>query len=129
MSPEQARGKPVDARADIWAFGVVLYEMIEGRRLFDGETISETLASVIKEEPALDRIPANVRRLLRRCRGADRSAGPESKRRHDPQRRRAEKIGAFHKTPLKKPSTAEVTEEQSREFRLVRPLCLQRPPR
>ena len=51
MAPEQARGKPVDKRADIWAFGVVLYEMLTGQRLFGGETISDTLASVLKEEP------------------------------------------------------------------------------
>ncbi len=51
MSPEQARGKKVDKRADIWAFGVVLYEMLVGKRLFKGDDVSETLASVIKEEP------------------------------------------------------------------------------
>src|SRR6202161_156843 len=51
MSPEQARGKDVDKRADIWAFGVVLYEMLTAKRLFEGETISDTLAAVIKEEP------------------------------------------------------------------------------
>ncbi len=67
MSPEQARGKPVDKRADIWAFGVVLYEMLAGRRLFAGEDISEILAGVIKEEPRLDKAPAPVRRLLRAC--------------------------------------------------------------
>jgi Tol biopolymer transport system component/predicted Ser/Thr protein kinase len=67
MSPEQARGKPVDKHADIWAFGVVLFEMLTGRRLFDGTDISETLASVIKEEPDWSRAPYKVRRLLRRC--------------------------------------------------------------
>src|SRR6185503_8830076 len=51
MAPEQARGRPVDKRADIWAFGVVLYEMLTGQRLFGGETISVTLAAVLKEEP------------------------------------------------------------------------------
>jgi hypothetical protein len=67
MSPEQARGKPVDKRADIWAFGVVLYEMLTGQRLFKGETISDTLAAVLKEGPDLERVPAKVRRLLQIC--------------------------------------------------------------
>ncbi|SPE36292.1 Serine/threonine protein kinase [Candidatus Sulfopaludibacter sp. SbA6] len=67
MSPEQARGKPVDKRADIWAFGVVLYEMLTGKRLFQGEDLTETLASVVKEEPRLDQAPAKVHRLLRKC--------------------------------------------------------------
>jgi len=67
MSPEQARGKAVDKRADIWAFGVVLYEMLTGKRLFDGETISDTLAAVLKTEPDLTQVPAKVRRLLEAC--------------------------------------------------------------
>jgi Tol biopolymer transport system component/predicted Ser/Thr protein kinase len=67
MSPEQAKGKNVDKRADIWAFGVVLYEMLTGRQLFEGETLSETLASVMKEEPAWDRVPSRVLKLLRAC--------------------------------------------------------------
>jgi predicted Ser/Thr protein kinase len=67
MAPEQARGKPVDKRADIWAFGVVLYEMLTGKRLFQGEDLTETLASVVKEEPSLDKAPIEVRRLLRKC--------------------------------------------------------------
>jgi Tol biopolymer transport system component len=67
MSPEQARGKPVDKRADIWAFGVVLYEMLTGQRLFPGEMISDTLAAVLKEEPDLERVSSRVRRLLRGC--------------------------------------------------------------
>jgi len=71
MSPEQARGKPVDKRADIWAFGVVLYEMFTGQRLFGGETVSDTLAAVITKEPDWEVLPAStparIRQLLRRC--------------------------------------------------------------
>src|SRR5205823_14230501 len=51
MSPEQARGKPVDKRADVWAFGCVLYEMLTGTRAFEGEDVSDTLATVLKGEP------------------------------------------------------------------------------
>src|ERR1700730_17204299 len=65
MAPEQARGKEsVDKRADIWAFGVVLYELLTGKRLFEGEDVSDTLASVIKEQPNLDEVPQLVRPLL-----------------------------------------------------------------
>lgn len=67
MSPEQAQGRPVDKRTDIWAFGVVLYEMVTGRRLFTGKTLTETLAAVLKDEPNLDLAPQPVRRLLQRC--------------------------------------------------------------
>ena len=67
MSPEQARGKVVDKRADIWAFGVVFHELLTGRKLFAGEDISDMLAAVIKEEPKWDGIPANVQRLLKSC--------------------------------------------------------------
>jgi serine/threonine protein kinase len=67
MPPEQARGKAVDKRADIWAFGCVFYEMITGRQLFQGSDVSEILASVIKEQPDLTGVPANIQRLLRRC--------------------------------------------------------------
>jgi Tol biopolymer transport system component len=71
MSPEQARGKAVDRRADIWAFGVVLYELLSGRRAFEGDDISITLASVLKEDVKWEALPADlpasVRRALRRC--------------------------------------------------------------
>jgi serine/threonine protein kinase/Tol biopolymer transport system component len=71
MSPEQAKGKTVDKRADIWAFGVVLFEMLAGRKLFTGETVSETLASVLKSEPEWDRLPPSlhprIRLQLERC--------------------------------------------------------------
>jgi serine/threonine-protein kinase len=71
MAPEQVRGGIVDRRADIWAFGVVLYEMLVGRRLFEGDTVSDTLASVLREPIPVESLPADtaqsVRRLLRRC--------------------------------------------------------------
>ena len=67
MSPEQARGKPVDKRADIWAFGVVLYEMVTGHKLFAGEDLTETLASVVKENPDFSRVPARIRPVLETC--------------------------------------------------------------
>jgi serine/threonine-protein kinase len=71
MAPEQAKGKNADRRADVWSFGVVLFEMLTGERLFDGETVSETLASVMKDEVRWDRLPAGLpprtRRLLERC--------------------------------------------------------------
>jgi len=71
MAPEQARGAAVDKRADIWAFGVVLFEMLTGRRLFSGETVSDTLAAVLRAEIDWTSLPAAtppaLRRLLRRC--------------------------------------------------------------
>jgi serine/threonine protein kinase/Tol biopolymer transport system component len=70
MSPEQARGRPVDKRSDIWAFGVVLYEMLTGRRLFDGETVSDVLAGVLTREADWSALPPEARHLepvLARC--------------------------------------------------------------
>ena len=71
MAPEQAAGKGVDRRADIWAFGVVLYEMLTGQRLFGGETVSHVLASVLKDEPDFSALPAEtperIANLVRRC--------------------------------------------------------------
>jgi eukaryotic-like serine/threonine-protein kinase len=71
MSPEQAAGKPVDKRCDLWAFGVVLFEMLTGRQLFDGETVTHVIAAVLTKEPDWTVLPpatpSIVRRLLRRC--------------------------------------------------------------
>ena len=64
MSPEQAQGKAVDRRADIWAFGCVLYEMLTGRRAFEAENVSLTLSKVLQREPALDALPADVPRRV-----------------------------------------------------------------
>lgn len=67
MSPEQAKGKPVDRRADIWAFGVVLWEILTGKQMFGGETVSDVLAQVLTKEPALAEAPAAVTKVLRAC--------------------------------------------------------------
>ena len=71
MSPEQARGKFVDRRADVWAFGCVLYQMLTGRRIFEGETATDVIAAIVTREPDWGALPAatppSVRHLLRRC--------------------------------------------------------------
>jgi serine/threonine-protein kinase len=71
MAPEQARGKPVDRRADLWAMGVILFEMLAGKALYRGETVTDTIAHVITQPPDWSLLPAStpagVRRLLRRC--------------------------------------------------------------
>ena len=68
MSPEQAKGRSnVDKRADIWAFGAVLYEMLTGERAFPGDDVTEVLAAVVLKEPTLDKAPPHLRRLLRKC--------------------------------------------------------------
>ena len=79
MSPEQARGKSLDKRTDIWSFGCVLYEMLTGRAAFEGDTLSEVIAGVIKSEPAWDAVPdetpARVRQVMRACLDKDRESG------------------------------------------------------
>ncbi|MEO8362570.1 MAG: serine/threonine-protein kinase, partial [Vicinamibacteria bacterium] len=71
MSPEQARGKKIDKRSDIWSFGIVFFEMLSGRRMFRGETVNDTLAAVMRDEIPWAALPADVpagaRHLLRRC--------------------------------------------------------------
>jgi serine/threonine protein kinase/Tol biopolymer transport system component len=82
MSPEQARGATADRRTDLWSFGCVLFEMLTGTRLFDGGTVSDALAAVLKTEPQWAALPANtpapIRRLLRRCLEKDRARRLES---------------------------------------------------
>ena len=82
MSPEQAKGRPVDRRADVWAFGVVLYEMLTGAHLFGREDVSETLAAVLTHEPDLTKLPADtppsIRRLIARCLTKDKRARLDS---------------------------------------------------
>ena len=79
MAPEQARGKSVDRRADIWAFGVVLYEMLTGRRAFDGEETSDILAAVLRQDIDWAALPTGtppaVRRLLRVASKRTRASG------------------------------------------------------
>jgi len=89
MSPEQARGKAVEKRGDIWAFGLVLYEILTGRRAFTGETTTDVLSSMVKEEPAWDGVPIQVQRLLKSCLEKD-----PKKRLRDIGRRR--RVGQLH---------------------------------
>src|SRR5262249_41597095 len=71
MSPEQARAQPIDQRTDIWSFGCVLFEMLTGRRLFDGPSVTDTLAAVVRQKISLAGVPADIPpsvvRVLRRC--------------------------------------------------------------
>jgi eukaryotic-like serine/threonine-protein kinase len=77
MSPEQARGKSVDQRTDIWAFGCVVYEMLSGKTAFQGDTVTDTIAAILEREPDWKALPgptpAGVRELLRRCLDKDAS--------------------------------------------------------
>src|SRR5262245_40663374 len=76
MSPEQASGKVADRRSDIWSFGAVLYEMLTGKQAFAGESVSDTLATVMKVEPDWGAVPqdtpASIQKLIRRCLTKDR---------------------------------------------------------
>jgi Tol biopolymer transport system component len=77
MSPEQAKGRPADKRSDVWAFGCVLYEMLTGTRTFEGEDIADTLANVLKGQPAwtrLSAVPPQIQLLIKRCLEKDRRA-------------------------------------------------------
>ena len=85
MSPEQAKGRVVDRRTDVWAFGAVLYEMLTGRRAFEGEDVTDTLARILMKEPDWTALPATVppamTTVLRRCLQKDPQAAPARHRR------------------------------------------------
>jgi serine/threonine-protein kinase len=110
ISPEQAKGKAVDKRGDIWAFGCVLYEMLTGQRVFKGETVTETLAAVLRVEPEWNALPvstpAAIRRLLQRCLEKDLKrrlqAIGEARFTIDETLSGATEAGAFHEAPLQK---------------------------
>src|SRR5450631_4079381 len=72
MAPEQAKGKTADKRSDIWSFGVIVYEMLSGKRLFEGESAVEILSGVLNKEPDISAAPIRVHRLLRWCLEKDR---------------------------------------------------------
>ena len=78
MSPEQAKGRVADKRSDVWAFGCVLYEMLTGRRAFEGDDVSDTLAAMLRGEPDWTALPGRCRRrsapLVGRCLAKDREA-------------------------------------------------------
>jgi Tol biopolymer transport system component len=78
MAPEQVTGKEVDKRADIWAFGCVYYEMLTGRSAYQADTSQETMANILRDEPDLMKVPAQARRLLKRCLEKD----PQKRLRH-----------------------------------------------
>ena len=105
MAPEQAKGQPVDRRADIWAFGVVLFEMLSGSKCFPGSDVSDTLATVLKSDPTWqslpDEVPARVRQLLHTCLDKD-----PKQRIHDVADVRLAMGGAFESTVMPSPDTS-----------------------
>ena len=67
MAPEQVQGKEIDNRADVWAFGVILFELLTGVRAFQGDSAQGTMASILTREPDFAKVPTTMRRLLRAC--------------------------------------------------------------
>jgi serine/threonine protein kinase/Tol biopolymer transport system component len=118
MSPEQARGRPVDRRADIWAFGCVLFEMLTGRRVFDGETASDMLAAVLRQDIDFAALPPgtppSIARLLRRCLERD-----PKKRLHDAGDARLEIDDAIASPAERPPSSALARTADSRAVRWI----------
>ena len=117
MSPEQARGRPVDRRADIWAFGCVLFEMLTGRRAFPGDDLTETLANVVKTDPDWHQLPpglpARVRQVLHVCLDKD-----PRRRGGDISAIRLALEGAFE-TAAYAASATEIGPQRSRAWRLT----------
>ena len=115
MSPEQARGEAVDSRADIWAFGCVLFEALTGQRAFDGRTVSDILASVLKSEPDWSRLPPDldprIRFLLERCLRKD---ARERCPRIAELRVEIEKVLSDRGTPFARPASVERVRSRSR---------------
>ena len=122
MSPEQARGKPVDKRADVWAFGTVLYEMLTGKRAFAGEDVSDTLATVLKSEPEWDALPLDtppsVRRVVQACLRKD-----ARERVHDVADVRLAMEGTFE-TTVEVPASVEPHRRSQRRLLSVLPWAL-----
>ena len=110
MSPEQARGQAVDRRADIWAFGVVAYEMLTGKQLFAGTNIGDILAMVLTREPDLAAVPPQVRPLIRRCLERD-------------PRKRLRNIGDFELAAMESPPDAAAAPTKRRPWIAIAALC------
>ena len=123
MSPEQARGKPVDKRTDLWAFGCVLYEMLTGRPAFAGDTVSDTIASILERDPDWRAVPTatppGVTRLLQRCLSKD-----PRRRLHDIADARIEIEDAVGVASLTPPETAVVDRQRVHRPRAIATVAL-----